>query len=32
MADEVGMSLAVDLLLKLLQAKGRILDHVCTLL
>ncbi len=26
--DEVGMSLAVDMLLKLLQAKGRILDHV----
>jgi hypothetical protein len=28
MADEVGMSLAVDLLLKSLQAKGRILEHV----
>jgi hypothetical protein len=28
MADVVGMSLAVDLLLKSLQAKGRILDHV----
>jgi hypothetical protein len=28
MADEVGMSLAVDMLLKSLQAKGRILDHV----
>ena len=28
MADEVGMSLAVDLLLKSLWAKGRILDHV----
>ncbi len=26
--DEVGMSLAVDMLFKLLQAKGRILDHV----
>jgi hypothetical protein len=28
MADEVGMSLAVDMLLKSLRAKGRILDHV----
>jgi hypothetical protein len=28
MADEVGKSLAVDLLLKSLRAKGRILDHV----
>jgi hypothetical protein len=26
--DQVGMSLVVDMLLKLLQAKGRILDHV----
>ncbi len=25
--DEVGMRLAVDMLLKLLRAKGRILDH-----
>ena len=28
MSDEVGMSLAVDMLLKSLRAKGRILDHV----
>jgi hypothetical protein len=27
-SDQVGMSLAVDMLLKLLVAKGRILDHV----
>jgi hypothetical protein len=28
LSDEVGMSLAVDMLLKSLRAKGRILDHV----